>query len=119
MLHFLMCLLGLHGATEVDYTVEAEEIKVCRDCLKEIKQLSKLPDRLRYIKPRSICIIEGVFLFLLELTVTERIQAKRDSQFCCDELSKQQNLSRNGLRHSELIAMDNIMIHLKECIGNL
>ena len=118
MLHFLMCLLGLHGATEVDYTVEAEEIKVCRDCLREVKQLSKLPDVLRHIKPRSIYIIDGGFLFL-ELTVKERVQAKKDLQFCCDELSKQQNLSRTGSRHSELVAMDNIMIHLKECIGNL
>ena len=37
MLHFLMCLLGLHGATEVDYTVDDEESEVCRDCLKEVK----------------------------------------------------------------------------------
>lgn len=38
MLHFLMCLLGLHGATEVDYTVDdEEESEVCRDCLKEVK----------------------------------------------------------------------------------
>ena len=29
MLHFLMCLLGLHGATEVDYTVDDEESEVC------------------------------------------------------------------------------------------
>jgi len=35
MLHFLMCLFGLHGATEIDYTMEGEEIKVCRNCLKE------------------------------------------------------------------------------------
>ena len=39
MLKFLYCLFGLHGATEIDYTVDDEEIKVCRDCLKE-KQLS-------------------------------------------------------------------------------
>ena len=36
MLRFLLCLFGLHGATEIDYTVDDEEIKVCRDCLKEI-----------------------------------------------------------------------------------
>ena len=36
MLQFLMCLLGLHGVTEIDYTVDDEEIKVCRDCLKEV-----------------------------------------------------------------------------------
>jgi hypothetical protein len=35
MLRFLKCLFGLHGATEVDYTADDEEIKVCRDCLKE------------------------------------------------------------------------------------
>ena len=36
VLRFLLCLFGLHGATEIDYTVDDEEIKVCRDCLKEI-----------------------------------------------------------------------------------
>ena len=36
MLRFLMCLFGFHGATEIDYTVDDEEIKVCRDCLKEV-----------------------------------------------------------------------------------
>ena len=34
MLRLLMCLFGLHGATEIDYTAD-DEIKVCRDCLKE------------------------------------------------------------------------------------
>ena len=37
MLRLLMCLFGLHGATEIDYTVDDEEIKVCRDCLKEVE----------------------------------------------------------------------------------
>lgn len=37
MFRFLMCLFGLHGATEVDYTVYDEEFKVCRNFLKEIK----------------------------------------------------------------------------------
>ncbi len=27
MLHFLMCLLGLHGATEINYTVDGEQAK--------------------------------------------------------------------------------------------
>ena len=36
MLQFLLCLFGLHGATEIDYTVDDEETKVCRDCLKEV-----------------------------------------------------------------------------------
>ena len=51
--------------------------------------------------------------------MTDRVQAKKDLQFCCDVLSKYQNLSRAGLRHSELVAMDNIMIRLKEQIKNL
>ncbi len=51
--------------------------------------------------------------------MTDRVQAKKDLQFCCDELSKYQNLSRAGLRHSELIAIDNVMIRLKEQIKNL
>ena len=59
------------------------------------------------------------FSFIFEVTRTDRVQAKKDLQFCCDELSKYQNLSRTGLRHSELVAMDNIMIRLKEQIKNL
>mgnify|MGYP003605541872 CR=1 FL=1 len=51
--------------------------------------------------------------------MTDRVQAKKDLQFCCDELSKYQNLSRAGLRHSELIAIDSVMIRLKEQIKNL
>lgn len=51
--------------------------------------------------------------------MTDRVQAKKDLQFCCDELSKYQNLSRTGLRHSELIAIDGVMIRLKERIANL
>ena len=34
MLQFIFCLFGFHGATEIDYTID-DEIKVCRDCLKE------------------------------------------------------------------------------------
>jgi len=36
ILRFLRCLFGFHGATEIDYTIDDEEIKVCRDCMKEI-----------------------------------------------------------------------------------
>jgi len=51
--------------------------------------------------------------------MTDKVQAKQDLEFCSAELSKYQNLSRSGLRHSELVAMDNIMIRLKERIANL
>jgi hypothetical protein len=34
MLRLLMCFFGLHGVIEIDYTIDGEEIKVCRDCLK-------------------------------------------------------------------------------------
>ena len=37
MFRFLLCLFGLHGATEIDYTIDDEEITVCRSCLKAIK----------------------------------------------------------------------------------
>ena len=37
MLQFLFRLFSLQGATEIDYTVDDEEIKECRDCLKEVK----------------------------------------------------------------------------------
>jgi hypothetical protein len=38
MLHcFLRRLFGLHDATEIEYTIDGKEIKVCRYCLKEVK----------------------------------------------------------------------------------
>ena len=37
MLQFFLYLFGLYGVTEIDYTVDDEEIKVCRDCLKEVE----------------------------------------------------------------------------------
>lgn len=37
MLRLLMCLFGLHGVTVIDYTIDDEKIKVCRDCLKEVE----------------------------------------------------------------------------------
>ena len=37
VLRLLMCLFGLHGAIEIDHTIDGDEIKVCRDCSKEIK----------------------------------------------------------------------------------
>lgn len=36
MLRFLKCLFGFHGVTEFDHTVDDKEIKVCRDCMKEV-----------------------------------------------------------------------------------
>ena len=51
--------------------------------------------------------------------MTDKVQAKKDLEFCSAELSKYQNLSRAGLRHSELIAIDNVMIRLKEQVKNL
>jgi hypothetical protein len=38
--------------------------------------------------------VKGVFLFFLGVIMTDRVQAKKDLQFCCDELIKYQNLSR-------------------------
>lgn len=51
--------------------------------------------------------------------MTDRVQAKQDLQFCCAELSKYQNLSRSGLKLHQMIAIDGIMIELKERIKNL
>ena len=36
MFQFICCLFGLHGATEIDYTVDDFEVKKCRDCLKDL-----------------------------------------------------------------------------------
>ena len=49
----------------------------------------------------------------------DRVQAKQDLEFCSAELSKYQNLSRTGLTRNEMLAIDGIMIKLKERIRNL
>ena len=36
MMQFIFCLFGLHGATEIDYTVDDFEVKKCRECLKDL-----------------------------------------------------------------------------------
>lgn len=51
--------------------------------------------------------------------MTDRVQDKQDLQFCCAELAKYQNLSRSGLKRHQMIAIDEIMIELKERIRNL
>lgn len=35
MIQFLLCLFSFHGATEVEYTGNDEEIRRSKDCLKE------------------------------------------------------------------------------------
>ena len=51
--------------------------------------------------------------------MTDKVQAKQDLEFCSAELSKYQNLSRSVLTRNELLAIDGIMIKLKERINNL
>ncbi len=51
--------------------------------------------------------------------MTDKVQAKQDLEFCSAELSKYQNLSRAGLKRHQMIAIDEIMIELKERIRNL
>ena len=51
--------------------------------------------------------------------MTDKVQAKQDLEFCSAELSKYQNLSRSGLKRHQMIAIDEIMIELKERIRNL
>ena len=51
--------------------------------------------------------------------MTDKVQATQDLEFCSTELSKYQNLSRAGLTRNELLAIDGIMIKLKERIKNL
>ena len=51
--------------------------------------------------------------------MADKVQAKKDLEFCSAELSKYQNLSRSGLTRNELLAIDGIMIKLKERIKNL
>ncbi|MDM1279048.1 hypothetical protein HXZ65_12420 [Acinetobacter indicus] len=51
--------------------------------------------------------------------MTDKVQAKQDLEFCSAELVKYQNLSRSGLKRHQMIAIDEIMIELKERIRNL
>ena len=51
--------------------------------------------------------------------MTDRVQAKQELEFCIAELSKYQNLSRSGLTRDEMLAIDGIMIKLKERVKNL
>ena len=51
--------------------------------------------------------------------MTDKVQAKKDLEFCSAELSKYQNLSRSGLTRDEMLAIDGIMIKLKELVKNL
>ncbi len=51
--------------------------------------------------------------------MTDKVQAKQDLEFCSAELSKYQCLSRSGLKRHQLMAIDEIMIGLKERIKNL
>lgn len=51
--------------------------------------------------------------------MADKVQAKKDLEFCSAELSKYQNLSRSGLTLNEMRTIDGIMIKLKERIKNL
>ncbi|EXA67169.1 hypothetical protein J504_1148 [Acinetobacter baumannii 348935] len=51
--------------------------------------------------------------------MTDKVQAKQDLEFCSAELSKYQNLSRAELKRHQMIAIDEIMIELKQRIKNL
>ena len=51
--------------------------------------------------------------------MTDKVQAKKDLEFCSAELSRYQNLSRSGLTLNEIRTIDGIMIKLKERINNL
>ena len=51
--------------------------------------------------------------------MTDRVQAKQELEFCIAELSKYQNLSRSGLTMNEMLAIDGIMIKLKQRVKNL
>ena len=46
--------------------------------------------------------------------MTDKAQAKKDLEFCNAELSEYQNLTPTRLRHSELIAIDNLRMALYE-----
>jgi hypothetical protein len=51
--------------------------------------------------------------------MADKVKARKELELCSTELFKYQNLNSSGLIHSELIAIDNVMIRLKEQIKNL
>ena len=51
--------------------------------------------------------------------MTDKVQAKKDLEFCSAELSEYKTLSRSGLTRDEMLTIDGIMIKLKERIKNL
>ena len=61
----------------------------------------------------------GFFFSYLVDAMADKVQAKKDLEFCSAELSKYQNLSRSGLTLNEMRTIDGIMIKLKERIKNL
>ena len=61
----------------------------------------------------------GFFFSYWVDAMTDKVQAKKDLEFCSAELSKYQNLSRSGLTRDEMLAIDGIMIKLKKRIKNL
>ncbi|HAA07421.1 MAG TPA: hypothetical protein DCD99_09855 [Acinetobacter schindleri] len=61
----------------------------------------------------------GFFFSYWVDAMTDKVQAKKDLEFCSAELSKYQNLSRSGLTRNEMLSIDGIMIKLKKRIKNL
>lgn len=42
MLQFLLCLTRVHGVMEFERTADGQEIRLCRDCMKEMKSCNNL-----------------------------------------------------------------------------
>jgi hypothetical protein len=63
--------------------------------------------------------LAGFFFSYWVDAMTDKVQAKKDLEFCSAELSKYQNLSRSGLTRNEMLSIDGIMIKLKKRIKNL
>lgn len=45
--------------------------------------------------------------------MTDKVQSKKDLNYCCDELNKYQSLSRTGLTHKEHLAIDGYLLAAK------
>ena len=69
--------------------------------------------------PAQYALLAGFFFSYWVDAMTDKVQAKKDLEFCSAELSKYQNLSRSGLTRAEMLTIDGIMIKLKERIKNL
>ena len=80
--------------------------------------LFHLAERITAHKPRSRCIIGGVFLFLLVVRMDVK-EAQKNLNELHDELVKYQNLSRAFMNSKQMMAIDEVMANIRTRMKNI